>query len=52
MPRKKPFWTPSEMGKKGGKARAIALTPQQRSAIARKASRSRKIYLDAKIKTA
>lgn len=29
-------WTPANMGKKGGRARAKKLTPTQRSEIARK----------------
>ena len=33
--------TASEMGKKGGKASAAKLTPEQRSARARKAARKR-----------
>lgn len=32
---KKKVWTPSEMGKKGGKIRAKRLTKEQRSTIAR-----------------
>ena len=34
-------WTPSTMGKKGGKARAKALSPERRSEIALEAIRAR-----------
>ena len=34
-------WTPSSMGRKGGKARAKALTPERRSEIATSAIRAR-----------
>mgnify|MGYP001572953745 CR=1 FL=1 len=33
--------TPSEMGRKGGRARQARLTPEQRSALGRKASAAR-----------
>lgn len=33
--------TPSEMGKKGGRARARALSPEERSLAARKAAQAR-----------
>lgn len=40
------------MGRLGGKARAKALSKAERIRIATQASHSRKIYLDATIKTA
>jgi len=35
-------WTPSEMGKKGGKMRALKLSKERRSEISSKAAKSKK----------
>lgn len=52
MPRKRKHPGAVALGRLGGKARAKKLTKAQRVAIATKASRARKIYLDAMTKTA